>query len=726
VTKVKQWDADSRSVRVISWLTLSHLPAPLALAVILLLFPAAFFAAYTVGGANSVAPDWFFLPVFLAGLRFGPRGALAAGVVAMLMAGPLLPADVATHAHQATSDWVSRGIFFVLIGELVTYLIIAVRGTTTRAVQAEAQGESEQRFRALVQRATDMITVLDEQGCLSWESPAVERILGWGAGYRLGQSGSEFVHPDDQATASGAFAAVLADPAVSQSVEMRLADSRGRWRWAESMFTNLLDEPTVRGVVINHRVVDERKVLEDELVHRAFHDSLTGLANRALLRGRVEGSIGAVGPAGCRKSVLFIDLDDFKTVNDGFGHGIGDQLLIEVSDRLHGCVGEPNLMARLGGDEFAVLVEDRPGAGDRASELARRLMEALEEPFDVAGHQLRVSASIGIAQFGERADADTVLMQADLAMYHAKASGKGQFAFFSEEMQEVVMHRLDVESWLRAALETQQISVHYQPIISMADGRVDMVEALVRWQHPTMGVLSPADFLDVAEETGLIVPLGKLVLREACRHIRRWRDQFDDTMMVSVNLSAAQLRDPSLPDEIHQAMTEAGIGPGALMVEVTEGALISDVAGASTLLESLWSLGVTIAIDDFGTGYSSLSHLQRFPVDVIKIDKSFVDSVCVGSEESMVVRSVLAIGAEFGLQVVAEGIESEEQHVELQRLGCDYGQGYLYAVPTPAQGIDDLLSLVQAIDVIGQEKECSSAKPVHVQAGWRGAHSMRD
>ncbi len=410
----------------------------------------------------------------------------------------------------------------------MTYLIIAVRGTTTRAVQAEAQGESEQRFRALVQRATDMITVLDEQGRLSWESPAVERILGWGAGYRLGQLGGEFVHPDDQATASGAFEAVLADPAVSQSVEMRLVDSQGRWRWAESMFTNLLDEPTVRGVVINHRVVDERKVLEDELVHRAFHDSLTGLANRALLRGRVEGSIGVVGPAGCRKSVLFIDLDDFKTVNDGFGHGIGDQLLIEVSDRLRGCVGEPNLMARLGGDEFAVLVEDRSAAGDWASLVARRLMEALEKPFDVAGHQLRVSASIGIAQFDERADADTVLMQADLAMYHAKASGKGEFAFFSEEMQEVVMHRLDVESWLRAALETQQISVHYQPIISMADGRVDMVEALVRWNHPTMGVLSPADFLDVAEETGLIVPLGKLVLREACRHIRRWRDQFDD------------------------------------------------------------------------------------------------------------------------------------------------------------------------------------------------------
>ena len=727
MTKVsKQWDADSRSVRVISWLTLSHLPAPLALAVIVLLFPAAFFAAYAVGGADKVAPDWFFLPVFLAGLRFGPRGALASGVVAMFMAGPLLPADVATHAPQAMSDWVSRGIFFVLIGELVTYLIIAVRGTTTRAVQAEAQGESEQRFRALVQRATDMITVLDEQGRLSWESPAVERILGWGAGYRLGQLGGDFVHPDDQATASGAFEAVLADPAVSQSVEMRLVDSQGRWRWAESMFTNLLDEPTVRGVVINHRVVDERKVLEDELVHRAFHDSLTGLANRALLRGRVEGSIGVVGPAGCRKSVLFIDLDDFKTVNDGFGHGIGDQLLIEVSDRLRGCVGEPNLMARLGGDEFAVLVEDRSAAGDSASLVARRLMEALEKPFDVAGHQLRVSASIGIAQFDERADADTVLMQADLAMYHAKASGKGEFAFFSEEMQEVVMHRLDVESWLRAALETQQISVHYQPIISMADGRVDMVEALVRWNHPTMGLLSPADFLDVAEETGLIVPLGKLVLREACRHIRRWRDQFDDKMMVSVNLSAAQLRDPGLPDEIHQAMTEAGIGPGALMVEVTEGALISDVAGARTLLESLWSLGVTIAIDDFGTGYSSLSHLQRFPVDVIKIDKSFVDSVCVGSEESMVVRSVLAIGAEFGLQVVAEGIESEEQHVELQRLGCDYGQGYLYAIPTPAQGIDDLLSLVQAIDVIGQEKECPSAKPVHVQAGWRAAHSMRD
>ncbi|HEY6429934.1 MAG TPA: EAL domain-containing protein, partial [Acidimicrobiales bacterium] len=568
----------------------------------------------------------------------------------------------------------------------------AVRWTATRAAQAEASGEGEQRFRALVQRATDMITVTDDQGVLTYESPAVERILGWSSGHRLGLRAGDFVHPDDRGAVSTAGNDVLANPGTSRTLELRLLDSRGSWRWVESTLTNMVDEPTVSGIVINHRVVDERKVLEDELIHRAFHDSLTGLANRGLLRGRVEATIGRAAAGGFRQSMLFIDLDDFKTVNDGFGHDAGDRLLVEVGNLLLTCVGPADLVARLGGDEFAVLIEDRSPGGQVASVVAQRVIDALQEPFEVAGHQIRVTASIGIAQYEMDApDGDRLLMHADIAMYQAKACGKNQYVYFTEEMQQGVRHRLDVESWLRAALAGDQIHVHYQPIVALTGRRVEAVEALVRWQHPTLGLLSPAEFIDVAEETGLIVPLGKLVLREACRQIRRWRNDHDSYMKVSVNLSATQLRDPRIVAECRLAMSDAGIEGDALIVEVTEGSLIADVGSATRVLQSLSALGVTIAVDDFGTGYSSLSHLQRFPVDVVKVDKTFVDGVCSSNEESTLVRTILAIGAEFGLRVVAEGIESEAQDRELRRLGCDYGQGYLYMCPVPVERIDELL-----------------------------------
>ncbi len=687
-------------VRLVAWLTLADLAAPVALVVIAALFPISWAAAYSLGGGTIVAPHWFYLPIFLAGLRFGPFGALVAGITATIVAGPLLPADTATGAPQATSDWVSRGIFFILIGEFVTYLFIAVRGTSTSAAQAAVQSEGEQRFAALVQRATDMITVIDAEGLLKYESPAVERILGWPAGHRLGMRGEDFVHPQHRAAADAAGRAVIADPAKSQTVELRLRDSRGAWRWVETTVTNLLDEPTVQGVVINHRVVDERKSLEDELIRRAFHDPLTGLANRGQLIGRVKGSAARSGAGRCGKSVLFIDLDDFKTVNDGFGHDAGDRLLVEVSERLKRCVGAKDLVARLGGDEFAVLIEDGSARGDVARTVAQGIIDALEEPFDVSGHRTRVSASIGIAEYGRSAtDADSVLMRADIAMYHAKANGKNQFVFFTEEMQRGVLHRLDIESWLREALDTTQLRVYYQPVVALGDRRIEAVEALVRWQHPNLGMLSPDEFLDVAEQTGLIVPLGKFVLRDACRQVRLWRERYDENVMVSVNLSAAQLRDESVVEDVRLAMAEAGVGPGALMVEVTEGALIGDVGGATAVLELLSALGVTIAIDDFGTGYSSLSHLQLVPVDVIKVDKTFVAGMCGDAEHSTLVRSVLAIAAEFGLKVVAEGIGSEEQHAQLHGLGCDYGQGYLYSRPLPASQIDGLLGAARALNV---------------------------
>jgi diguanylate cyclase (GGDEF)-like protein/PAS domain S-box-containing protein len=693
--------ATAEAARLTAWFTLADLPAGLALGIIAVLFPVSWAAAYWMGGGSDVLPEWFLIPILLAGLRFGPLGALLAGLMATFVAGPLLPASTATGTPQAASDWVSRGVFFVIIGELVTYLFLMVRRSVGGAVQAEAKHDSEQRFRAVVQRATDMITVIDATGCVHYDSPAVERILGWAPPQRFGRSAGAFVHPDDRPAAGAAWNAVIADPLRPQTIEMRLLDSTGSWHWAESTFTNLLDEATVEGIVINHRVVDERRALQDELKHRAWHDSLTGLANRGLLRGRVEGSVPAVRPDGNPTSVLFIDLDDFKTVNDGLGHDAGDRLLVQVSARLVRCVGPSDLVARLGGDEFAVLVAASPDGPAAGGIVAQRIINAMQEPFDVAGHQMHVGTSIGIATCAPGfTDADSVLMQADIAMYHAKANGKNQFVYFTDEMHQGVLHRLAVESWLRDALARNQFQVHYQPIVTLADQKIEAVEALARWEHPTLGLLTPADFIDIAEETGLIVPLGKIVLEDACRQVRRWRDGYDGHMMVSVNLSAAQLRDNEIVECVRTALDEAAIPPAALMVEVTEGALIGDVAGARSVLEALHQLGVTIAIDDFGTGYSSLSHLQQFPVDVIKVDKSFVDGLCRGNDEATLVRSVLAIGAEFGLQVVAEGIQSAEQDAELRRLGCDYGQGFFYATGMPVRQLDELLGLERAFEVL--------------------------
>jgi diguanylate cyclase (GGDEF)-like protein/PAS domain S-box-containing protein len=671
-----------------------------ALAVVAALLPLSWALAYLLGGASVVAPLWFLVPVILAGVRFGPSGALGTAVVATVVAGPLLPGDVATGAPQVAWDWVSRGVFFVLIGEFATYLCIAVRRTSARVEQAEAHAlsEGEQRFRALVQRATDMITVIDAEGKLKYESPAVERILGWPAGHRLGMRGEDFVHPQHRRAAAAAGEAMLTDPSRPQTLELRLLDSHGSWRWVETTLTNLLDEPTVAGIVINHRLVEERKELEDELIHRAFHDPLTGLANRGQLRGRLKGFVGDEAARAPRRAVLFIDLDDFKTVNDGFGHDAGDRLLVEVGDRLTHSVCESDLVARLGGDEFAVLVENRSASEDRADTVARRVMEALQEPFEMAGHRTRVTASIGIARQGaSSSDPDLVLVQADIAMYHAKANGKNRYVDFSDEMQRSVLHRLDVETGLREALVADQFRVFFQPIVKLGDRSVAAVEALVRWEHPTLGLLEPNDFLSVAEETGLIVPLGKVVLREVCRQLRIWQDRGHTDLVAGVNLSAGQLRDEALVDDLRLLAAEAGINPSNLVVEVTEGALIADVRGATRVLQELSSLGVTIAIDDFGTGYSSLSHLRQFPVDILKIDKAFVGDLCTSGVDSTLVRSVLAIAREFGHQVVAEGIEVEQQEEVLFRLGCEYGQGFRFAHPVPARGIDAMLERAPAL-----------------------------
>jgi diguanylate cyclase (GGDEF)-like protein len=424
-------------------------------------------------------------------------------------------------------------------------------------------------------------------------------------------------------------------------------------------------------------------------IRHAFNDSLTGLPNRALLLDRLEVALARAEREDQPVSVLFLDLDGFKVVNDSLGHVAGDRLLIDVARRLSGCLRKGDTAARIGGDEFAILLGDI-GNQARAPRVAERVIAALGEPFTVLGHEVFVSASIGIA-YGQ-GDAQNLLRNADVAMYRAKRSGEGgAYATFEPSMHAAVVERLEIGADLRRAIERHELVLHYQPIVELASGRVAGLEALLRWAHPRRGLVMPFDFIPLAEETRLIVDLGRWVLHEACRQAAHWHaDPRTGRPWISVNLSGLQLLDGSLEADVAAALAGSGLDAASLTLEITETVLVQDVAAAVDRLENLRALGVSIAIDDFGTGYSSLRYIRRFPADLLKIAKPFVDGLHDETDTALV-RTIVALADSLGLRTVAEGIEDAEQLARLRGLGCALGQGYLFARPRPAADVTDLL-----------------------------------
>jgi diguanylate cyclase (GGDEF)-like protein len=446
------------------------------------------------------------------------------------------------------------------------------------------------------------------------------------------------------------------------------------------LLRTLEDRVEMRTAELRRREED-RKRLQDELAHQAFHDSLTGLANRALFKDRVDHALKRLQRRRRPLAVFFLDLDRFKAINDSFGHASGDALLIAVSKRLSDCVRAEDTVARLGGDEFAVLVENLAGDAE-VRIIADRVKEAFRDPIVIDGRELAVAASIGIALSEAGTEtADDLLRNADLAMYRAKAAGGGARQY-APEMHAGMIDRLELESDLRQALARDQLYLVYQPIVDLQTGRLSGAEALLRWQHPTRGVVSPAEFIPVAESSGMIVPIGEWVLRQACRDARRWDEiRGGEQLSVSVNLSGRQLQTSELPSVVPQALLEAGLAPGRLTLEMTESVLIDRNDETLALLHELRRIGVRLAIDDFGTGYSSLSYLHRFPVDVVKIDRSFIESLTGEADDTSLVGSIIRIGQGLRVSTVAEGIEDATQLAALQRLGCDNGQGYHFARP---------------------------------------------
>jgi diguanylate cyclase (GGDEF)-like protein/PAS domain S-box-containing protein len=568
----------------------------------------------------------------------------------------------------------------------------AARDELAERMHAEqALRDSDERLRALIRSVSDVIAILTVDGTFRYVNPAVETVWGCSTDALCGQNVFDRVHPDDVETMRNLLSLLLVQPSATLTRLVRVRHGDDIWRDFEVILTNLLAEPAVSGIVATFHDVTERKTYEQELTKLAFRDPLTGLANRSYFKDRLRHALIRADAEGQSVAVFFFDLDDFKIVNDSLGHDCGDQVLRVVADRVRACLRREDTAARLGGDEFTIVVEGVT-AVEEVIPIAHRLIAALHDPIWLEGRDLFIGSSMGIAiSIPNQDNIDELVRKADLAMYHAKSTTKGGYAIFDAQLNAAAMERLELETELRQALNRQELRVYYQPVVSLDDGRICDVEALVRWQHPRRGLVPPSRIIPIAEETGLIIELGQWVLEEACRQISTWQRRYPGNLPLSVNLSARQFRHAEIVSEISAALHNSGLKPFSLTLEITESNLVHDPVETIAKLRALKKLGVRLAIDDFGIGYSSLSYLKQFPVDVLKIDRSFVRGIEWDPHDKAIVRSVIALAAAFELGVTGEGIETDEQAAQLRALGCNCGQGYLFAPPLPADSFEAFL-----------------------------------
>jgi diguanylate cyclase (GGDEF)-like protein/PAS domain S-box-containing protein len=559
----------------------------------------------------------------------------------------------------------------------------------------------EARFRSLVQNATDLITVVDSEGIIAYQSPSVRGVLGYEPDELIDTSLFQIVHEEDAARVLSLLRSATDSPTV---IDAQLRHRNGTWIAVEMIGNDLTADPNVAGIVLNTRDVSERRAFEEQLQHQAFHDTVTGLANRALLQDRVAHALERQERDGKPLAVLLLDLDDFKAVNDSLGHAAGDRLLIEIGERLKILVRAADTVARMGGDEFAVLMEE--AGHEEAGEAAERILEGIRDDVRLDGKEVLVRASVGIAiveGWGPaRPGAEELLRNADVAMYMAKAEGKGRYQMFEPTMHSSVLKRLELKADLLRASDNGEFLMYYQPIYRLGDGELSGVEALIRWQHPEKGLVPPDQFIPLAEETGLIVPIGKWVMEESCREaiiLQRASPSRTQPITMSVNLSARQLQEPELVHDVAAVLRESGIEPETLVVEITESVMMADTDFSVTRLKELKMLGVSLAVDDFGTGYSSLNYIRRFPIDILKVDKSFIDGIAEGGEESALTEAILQLAHVLKLRAVAEGIESKDQFDRLIELHCEMGQGYLFARPLEKKAIEALVASGRSLRV---------------------------
>jgi diguanylate cyclase (GGDEF)-like protein/PAS domain S-box-containing protein len=549
--------------------------------------------------------------------------------------------------------------------------------------------DAEERYRTLIETipVASYTYVVRDGATTRFMSPQIEAMLGYPVSAWDG--GPEFrasiVHPDDRAYVAAEIERTdrTGEP---YAVECRYLHRDGHIVWVRNEAVLVRRDADGadywQGVISD---ITERKTLEAALAHQALHDALTDLPNRALLLDRAQQAIARARRDQRGVALLFLDLDNFKIVNDSLGHAAGDRLLVLVAGMLRACVRESDTVARLGGDEFVALLDGVADAAE-AEAVCARIQEALGAPLKLGRARIGVTASIGVVISADgHTHPEHLLRDADIAMYRAKASGKQRHVVFAPQMRLAATQRWQQELDLRRAIERDELELHFQPKVELHSGRTVGVEALARWRHPERGLVPPADFIPLAEETGLIVPLGRWALREACRQTQLWNEGrlANDALTVSVNLSPRQFRDPRLAHDVSAALESSGLSPALLTIEITESVAMDDAELTAATLATLQRVGVSISIDDFGTGYSSLAHLKRFPVDTLKIDRSFVDGLGVEQEDTAIVSATIRLAHALGIKVIAEGVETPEQAEVLRELGCDRAQGFWFGRPVP-------------------------------------------
>ncbi len=580
-----------------------------------------------------------------------------------------------------------------IMGVFVLSFVVRMAGATMQQKEESdaAVRRSEDRFRSLIQNSSDVTMIIDSEGLYRYLSPAVSELLGYSPAELIGARATDYVHPDDCALLRRRLDAEFQASSDTAVLEFRMLRRDGGVRDVEAVVSNQLQRASVAGYVTNVRDTTERKKFEELLSHRALHDPLTGLANRQLILDRADRMLTRARRDGRPVAAFFVDLDNFKDANDSLGHEAGDRLLQSVASRLVGLLRSSDTVGRLGGDEFVILAEG-VSLADGPSSIAERIRQVLRPPFYIEGFEtipITVSASVGIA-VGDRQTAQDLLRDADIALYRAKGAGRDQAVVFQEAMHVAASDRLTLRTELDSALARGEFRLLYQPIVDLDLLQMRGVEALIRWQHPSKGLLAPDRFIAALEDSGEIVDVGRWVLDEACRQLALWRSAGHDLTM-SVNVSMRQLDSNSFVDDVRGALAVHGLAPSSLLIEITESALMKDANATVARLHRLKDLGVLLAIDDFGTGYSSLAHLRQFPVDVLKIDRSFVSEMSGSPDAAALIHTMVELGHTLGLVTLAEGIELQGQIDGLRTEHCDHGQGYLFSRPVGPDGIEQLL-----------------------------------
>lgn len=566
-------------------------------------------------------------------------------------------------------------------------IVVTARDITDERAAKLGLLRSEQWFRGLVQNSSDVIAVLDEAGVFTYASPASEDLTGVEPRRLRGRSFLELVPEEDVDGRARVRRALGSISASQHRLELSIERPDETHRTAEVTITDLRNDPSVSGLVLNIRDVTDRKILEEDLRHQVMHDDLTGLGSRVQFNNQLSGAL-ASSRDGSKVAVLFIDIDDFKSINDSLGHAAGDQVVVEISARLRSRLRLHDNSARFGGDEFAVLLTDVYGQSD-VELVADRVLEELGRPVMLQGQEVRLGVSIGVAIDDGTRTPEDLLRGADVAMYEAKSKGKNRWELFEDSMAEETIERFEITNSLEGAIENDELMVYYQPIVDLGTGLTVGVEALVRWNHPERGMISPGQFVPIAERNGLIVPLGRWVLEQAVNQVAAWRNDGHD-IYASVNVSAVQLQNDGIVDEILAVVDAASIDRHAVVLELTESALINDFNLVIRRVDALREAGLRVAIDDFGTGYATLTYADRFSADILKVDQSFVARL-EDNDESPIVTTVLSIAEAMGAATIAEGIEVPAQHTRLLAMGCTLGQGYYFTRPAPAEAISQVL-----------------------------------